>query len=45
MSDEALALIREYHETRSIAVACDACDLLYKEMQEGEKNDKESDSY
>jgi hypothetical protein len=45
MSDEVKALVKEYHETRSIAAACDACDLLYKEMQEGEKNDEESDSY
>ena len=41
MSDEVKALVKEYHETRSIASACDACDLLYQEMQEGEKNDEE----
>ena len=45
MSDEAIALVNEYHTTRSIAAACDACDLLYKEMQEGEKNDKEDNGY
>lgn len=45
MSDDVKALVKEYHETRSIAVACDACDLLYQEMQVGEKNDKESNSY
>lgn len=45
MSDEVKALVKEYHETRSIAVACDACDLLYQEMQEGEKNDEESNGY
>lgn len=45
MSDEVIALVNEYHTTRSIAVACDACDLLYQEMQEGEKNDKEDNGY
>ena len=45
MSDEVKALVKEYHETRSIAAACDACDLLYQEMQEGEKNDEESNGY
>ena len=42
MSDEAIALVNEYHTTRSIAAACDACDLLYKELQaKGEKNNEE----
>ena len=40
MSDKVKALIKEYHETRSIAVACDACDLLYQEMQVGEKSNE-----
>lgn len=44
MSDEAKALVEEYHKTRSIASACDACDLLYQEMQAGEKNYEEDRS-
>jgi hypothetical protein len=29
------ALIYEFHETRSIAAACEACDLLYEGLTEG----------
>ena len=39
MTDEVKALVREYQETKSITVACTVCDLLYKSMQEGEKNE------
>ncbi len=45
MNEEIAALVREYQETKSITVACAVCDLLYKLMQEGEKNDKEDNSY
>lgn len=41
MNDEIKALVKEYYETKSIATACTACDLLYKTMQEGEENVKE----
>ncbi len=41
MNDEIKALVSEYHETKSITTACTVCDLLYKSMQEGEKNVKE----
>ena len=45
MNDEIKALVNEFHTTRSIDAACTACDLLYQVMQEGEKNDEESNSY
>lgn len=30
------SLIYEFHETRSIEAACEACDLLYEGLTEGE---------
>lgn len=41
MTESVERLVRKFKETRSIAIACKVCDLLYKELQEGEKNDKE----
>ena len=31
-------LIYEFHDTKSITAACEACDLLYEALEEGEKN-------
>lgn len=41
MNDEIKALVIEYRKTKSITTACTVCDILYKLMQEGEKNVKE----
>lgn len=36
----AVEFIEKYHSTKSITVACELCDYLYKQMQEGERNEK-----
>lgn len=41
MTDDIQRLVREFKKTRSIAIACKVCDLLYKELQEGENNYEE----
>lgn len=33
-------LIIEYHETRAIRAACEACDLLYDVLTEGVKHEE-----
>lgn len=35
-----MALVKEYHDTKSISVACELCDYLYKRTQEGEKDEE-----
>ena len=39
MTEDIQRLVREFKKTRSIAIACKVCDLLYNELQEGEKNE------
>ena len=42
MNEQIIALVNEFHTTRSIDTACTACDLLYQELQaKGEKSNEE----